>query len=87
MKSEDFLYIEAYDLAKFLVQVQEAVLKGFRLKINDIPTYPSFIAGRYWVTMVKESAEPVKTEAPKEPETTEAGEAPEVKKTVRAKAK
>lgn len=87
MKSEDFQYIEAYELAKFLVQVQEAVLKGYRLKTDAIPTYPSYIAGRYWVTMVKESSAPVKTEVQKEPETVEADEATEVKKTVRAKAK
>lgn len=87
MKSEDFLYIEAYELAKFLAQVQEAVLKGYRLKLTDIPTYPAYIAGRYWVTMVQESGVPVKTEAQKEPETAEADEATEVKKPVRAKAK
>lgn len=100
MKSEDLKYIEAWDFAKYLEQIQEAVLEGYRLRSNNIHTYPQHINGRYWVTMVKESVAPVKgtvkqpevvkepaTPAPAADSTAEVQEAQGSEKTTRKKAK
>ena len=45
--------IIAYDLAAFLTQFQEAVVKGYRLDMTRNETYPQMINNQYWVTLVQ----------------------------------
>ena len=45
--------IIAYDLAAFLTQFQEAVVKGYRLDMTHNETYPQMINNQYWVTLVQ----------------------------------
>lgn len=45
--------IIAYDLAAFLTQFQEAVVKGYHLDMTRNETYPQMINNQYWVTLVQ----------------------------------
>lgn len=46
--------IFSYDFADFLQQLQEAILKGYRLDYSKNETYPFTTIGQYWVVLTSE---------------------------------